>query len=83
MLGCIVTFQLRKLYLVARYWKITVTYGLYKAWKDALVVYWEWRSRGKIQETIKLIGTVGIVTSVRSGFLPSAGLEHRRCASDS
>jgi hypothetical protein len=60
-----------------------VTYGLYKAWKDALVIYWEWRSRGKIQEAMKLIGTVGIVASVRSGFLPCIGLEHRRSSSDS
>lgn len=82
-MGCIVKFQLRKLYLVARYGKITVTCGLYKTWKDAVVASWEWRSRGKIQETAKRILTVGIVTSVRSEFLPSTGLEHRRFASDS
>lgn len=82
-MGCIVTLKLRKLYVVARYGKITVTCGLYKIWKDAVVACWEWRSRGNIQDTAKLIGAVGIVTSVRSGFLPSTGVEHRRCASDS
>lgn len=51
-----------------------MTCGLYKAWKDAVVVCCEWLSRGKIQETAKLIGTVGIVASVRNGFLPSTGL---------
>lgn len=67
---------MRKLYLIARYWKITVTCGLCKTWKDAVVVCWEWRSRGNVQETTKPIGTVGIVASVRSGLLPSTGLEH-------
>jgi len=60
-----------------------VTYGLYKTWKDAVVIYWNWLSRGKIQGTTKLIGTVGTVASVRREFLPSTGLEHWRCASDS
>jgi hypothetical protein len=64
----ITLFQLRKLYLVDRDGKITANCGLYKTWKIAVVVSWEWRSKQEIQETTKLIRTVGIAAVFEPGF---------------